>query len=646
MMRLAPRHCACVGALVLLALAAGCGGESSVTAGVPIENMGPVVSGQVSMPNGTVAAAPGPLERLAARLVAAAHALVAADVQPVGSGVLVRLVRIGPDDIQNGRIVSGLPVFETTTRADGSYSVRLPTETTIETCRFYLEVGDGSAGTLTRAFVDATTVDIDFESEAAMRLLLDEIGAGRAQLCNLDAADLRSVRGAVEDSPQTVSGATAAALNTAATVAAAMDPTVRAALALATGQPTPPAATHTAPPTLTPTGGAPTATVPVGPTATNTALPTRTPTSEPSATSTELPTRTATPTAESTQTTVPTNTTAPTHTATTVPTQTVTHTPVATGTGVPTSTPTVPMADTPTATATPTGTPAQAALLDLGSATGTAGAVVEIVATLVAGSEPPAAVATDITFATVALSVVEAGGMPDCTLAAGVSDGKTLVASVVEDAGTTRLRVGVIGLDNNETLSSGPLFACRFQIAADAVDTIELTNLPEAADASAQPLAISGRQGSITVVLGPPTLGLATGTAAAVGATVEITATLAPNDAELAAVSSEIRFDAARLSAVLAGDMPDCTASAAAAALGKEVVASLLAADGEGRAGLRVGVIGLADNTPLPAGPLFTCRVRVESGGGDITLLHDADGASPGALPVDVLGEPGTITVP
>src|SRR5215468_12161716 len=73
-------------------LLAGCGGSSSVTSGFP-PGQGPVIGGKVSMPNGVVAWAPATLERLAQVLITRVQALVAASVQPVSSGVEVRLVQ-------------------------------------------------------------------------------------------------------------------------------------------------------------------------------------------------------------------------------------------------------------------------------------------------------------------------------------------------------------------------------------------------------------------------------------------------------------------------------------------------------------------------------------------------------------------------
>ena len=175
MMRPAPSHWAWLCVALLLWLLAGCGGESSVSVGVPTENNGPVVNGQVLMPSGRLAAAPSTLERLASAVVARVEALVANNVFPVGGGVEVRLLRIGPNNIKNGTISGGQIVNRATTENNGTFALRLPTGTDANTCRFVLEVGNTRDHTLTRAFIDADSVNINFESEATVRLLLNEI---------------------------------------------------------------------------------------------------------------------------------------------------------------------------------------------------------------------------------------------------------------------------------------------------------------------------------------------------------------------------------------------------------------------------------------------------------------------------------------
>ena len=119
-------------------------------------------------------------------------------------------------------------------------------------------------------------------------------------------------------------------------------------------------------------------------------------------------------------------------------------------------------------------------------------------------------------------------GDPDCVVNARLSGVKDVVAKVADlGGGRTRLRVGLIGLDNNTVITSGPLFICRFLVADGVSGSIPLLNTPEAAGQQAQAIAVDGSDGRIDASAAPATLGLSAGTAAA-GATADITATLNP----------------------------------------------------------------------------------------------------------------------
>ncbi len=576
----------------------------------------------------------------------------------------VRLRRIDAGDIRDGRIVGGEIVTETTTGADGQYGLRMPNDTDPGTCRFVMEVGRDR--TLTRAFVAADRVDVSFESEATVRLVLDEIKAGRTTLCGLDAGELRSIDEAVAASDNQVFGDTAAAVNASAVVAAASDPNVRAALDAATGQPTPrPSATDTAPPTLTATAPPPTATAtaPLPPTRTNTPAATRTATGTgvptntgaPTRTDTAAPTRTNTPaatnTALATATSVPTNTAVA--TATTVPTNTA----LATATAIPTNT----VAPSATATLAPSATPAPPTAtftatatlalpqVNLGVVAGTAGFAVDVPVTLTTNGAAIAAVSTDIEFDADVLAVEAGTGV--CTVDARLAGVKEVVSRVAAaGAGRQVLRVGLIGLDNNQVISSGPIFTCRFTVASDASGSTTLLNAPEAAGQQAQPIAVGGADGRIDIAAAAATLGLLSGTSAAVGDTVAVTGALSSRELAIAAVATDIRFPADRLRAASgAGGVPDCSLDPDIAALGKTLVAAALPEAG-GLAGVRVGVVGLTTNTALPddeATPVFACRFVVLSGGGGaIALSQSAEGASPAAQPVGLSSPPGMIPVP
>lgn len=668
-----------LGAAACLLLLAGCGGSSSVSSSFPPPG-GPVVGGIVLMPNGQVAGAPSALERLAQAFVARVEALVASNVRPVGAGVSVRLVQIDDRNVVNGQIRRGRVVFQATTDSNGAYSVRLPGGTTPDTCRFYVEVGNTS---VTRAFVfGQQRVDVDFQSEATVRLLLDQIKAGNTTLCDLTSDDLKLVYEAVVAAPGQVFGDTPSAINSSAVIVAAADPGVQNAIAIAVGEPTPPpSATDTVPPTVTGTAtstiasGTPTRapstatrTVPATrtntppvtntsgpPTRTNTppatntsAPPTRTPTSVATATNTVQP-PTVTNTPVPTTTGVPTNTSAPTNTAaptnTSVPTPVApTNTPGATNTAVPTITVTRTVTIGPTATA-----PAPAGQVDVGVVAGTAGGIVSVPVQLVVGNGAPiAAVSNEIEYDSAAVDVALNGGAPDCTIAPRLAGAKQVHAQVSALTGTHKLlRVGVIGAANADPISGGPLYTCRFVIAPTATGSVALLNTPEAASPQAQPVAVGGSDGRIDVVAAPPTLGLSAGTAAA-GGSVAVTASLSAQGQALAAVATDIHFDTAVLG-VAGGSEPDCTLAPAIAAAGKALYAVELPA-GAGQALLRVGLIGVNNNTALP-GPngtvvLFQCRFTVQAtASGTIILLHSPEGAAPNALPVSLTSEPGSITV-
>src|SRR4029450_6032128 len=112
----------------------------------------------------------------------------------------VRLVRIDNSNIVDGEIRGGALVGRVSTNSDGRFSIRMPARTRPDTCRFYLEAGANGNRTLPRAFVYAPDVDINFESEATLRLLLDQIKAGTTTLCDLTPGDIQLVTTAVVSS--------------------------------------------------------------------------------------------------------------------------------------------------------------------------------------------------------------------------------------------------------------------------------------------------------------------------------------------------------------------------------------------------------------------------------------------------------------
>ncbi len=397
-----------VGVVLGFVVLAGCGGDAAVqVASKPKGTMSPAVvvdtptpvpdtavEGQVLLPAQAVASR-SVFQRMASLLVSAVEAITAGNVQPAGEGVAVRLIRLQADDISgNGTIVGGELLATAQTDTDGKYSFKdtdLPSGVNVNTCRLLLQVDEG--GSATRAFVSDGQVDVSFGSEAVVRLVLETIAAGDAELCDFSSSEISNLYTTVGNVDATIQGVTPADVNAAATAVARSDSTVQAALEAAVPVPdTPTVVPSTSKPTSTRTrsatqtqtatvritrtpthtqtftpSGTPTtsaaATIPPSRTPTGTATRTRTNTHTPKLTNTNTPTRTHTNTP--TNTFVPTATMAATATATIAatdtpePTDTNTPEPTHTNTEVPTQafTPTATMATTATATATvePTG---------------------------------------------------------------------------------------------------------------------------------------------------------------------------------------------------------------------------------------------------------------------------------------------------
>ncbi len=327
----------------------GCGGEAEVkVARPPSGTMSPTavaetptpipetaLEGQVSLPVSAVAS--GLMERFASIVVSRVQALTAPNVEPVGAGVVVRLIRLTAANIVGGEIDGGVEIGTAQTDSQGRFSFSeddLPSGITPDTCRLLAQVDEG--GSLTRAFVASGQVDINFESEATVRLILESIGAGEASLCDFDSFDILDIGAAVEDAPGQIQGTTPADVNAAATTLARIDPGVQEAIAAAV----PPVSTPTSPPA--------TATQDTNPT--NTQAPPPTETERPTRTPTDTMLPTATPATTATATIAPTNTFTPTNTNTFTPTNTNTFTPTNTFTFTPTQ------SSSPTNTFTPTGT--------------------------------------------------------------------------------------------------------------------------------------------------------------------------------------------------------------------------------------------------------------------------------------------------
>jgi hypothetical protein len=277
--------------LALLSSFYGCGSDANLTIAERCAGgNGPEIRGVVRMPNGRVARTESTWERIAGQVWSAARA-ISGDVQPVGSGVEVALVELRPEDPH------GDPgaIEVVATNADGEYCLGLPDGTDANVCRYVLQVGSADDGTLTRAFVyssDGEAIDIDFRSEATVRVVLATIPP--VGLCDFSTDDLFNVYDAVLVAPGTAFGDTADEINAVAASIAAVDPGVDAAISAAVDRPASPTPTGV-PSVVTPIGATPTRTEVIRRTETPTARATRTPGgTSPTPTTQRAPTRTPT----------------------------------------------------------------------------------------------------------------------------------------------------------------------------------------------------------------------------------------------------------------------------------------------------------------------------------------------------------------
>jgi hypothetical protein len=269
----------------------GCGGDAGL--GLVKQQCGGgrglQIRGVVAMPGGRVAQAGNTWERFAGAVWSEAAAITGA-IQPVGSGVDVSLVELRQDDPH------GDPgaIAVVSTDENGEYCIGLPQGTDETVCRYVLQVGSRDDDSLTRAFVFSNDdpFDIDFRSEAVVRLVLAQIPP--TTLCEFSPSELQTIYDAVDAAPGNAIGNTAAEINAVAASIASLDPGVDAAISAAynrapTRTPTP----TVGPATATPTGPTPTRTEIVRRTDTPTPRATRTPVGA-TATAARPPTRTAT----------------------------------------------------------------------------------------------------------------------------------------------------------------------------------------------------------------------------------------------------------------------------------------------------------------------------------------------------------------
>jgi hypothetical protein len=183
---------------MLLAVAAGCGGESSPDSRMRI--------------TGTVLLPPHQVARRSQWFIVPAQAL-SADVVPA-PGVPVQLISMDADDVGAGNL-RNVALAETTTDDRGRFVFILPAEYAPESCsRLLVQVGFDRRDALTRAFAhDATTpIAISFRSEAVVRWVLSRTATG-VPWCSYTAEDFAALAACAEASPGVAVGATAGELN-------------------------------------------------------------------------------------------------------------------------------------------------------------------------------------------------------------------------------------------------------------------------------------------------------------------------------------------------------------------------------------------------------------------------------------------------
>jgi hypothetical protein len=240
-------------ALVVLTLP-GCGPNGDASVGLPgTKTPVPRLAGVVLEPNGELVKAgplwwPGSVD-----LVARAYAQTN-NVEPVGPDELVTLSLIDQADAADGQLGNTgghtpLVIAYTNTNPDGSYEILNAAVGDVDVCRLMVSVGSGP--TLTRAFVFNSLTNIDYKSEAVVRVVLDRLTmAPPVQLCDFTSAGLKSIADAVAVATVPASGDTVFTINADAFALAEASCRVQAAIEQATNVPVqpPPHCVGTPPP--------------------------------------------------------------------------------------------------------------------------------------------------------------------------------------------------------------------------------------------------------------------------------------------------------------------------------------------------------------------------------------------------------------
>jgi hypothetical protein len=452
-------------------LIAGCGGgDSNVT--VVSNNPTPAgrtVSGTVLMPNGQLAQFDASLlQRFAALAVREADALTG-NVSPVGRNIRVTLT-LRTNDGRTQDYGSAL------TNDQGQYQLSLPAGTDANTCRYIVSVGDLASETLTRAFVFSTSepVNIDFASEAVVRMIMSQVAAG-TDLCSFSPATIAATVQAVNTLPGTLTCTQPDGspdpehkcvrdYNYQAVRTATAAPPIQATLGIAAATPTPTAATQT--PTRTPTSTTPVAT--------------------------QTPTQTSSPTAPAPTQSVTTTPTGVTPTSSAPPSETPTATPPP---PTPTLTPTATWTSTPAATPTATApvTPPQ---ITIGSVPGAPGTSVNVPISLAKNGLPIVTIAPLVfgfdanVLSFVACTTGVAGASISAVSPAGGQVNVVLTHTVPEGAAAAL-----------PVLPEGTVAECTFAISASAsAGSTALTFIgAQTADAAGTEYSASGTNGAVTI---------------------------------------------------------------------------------------------------------------------------------------------------
>jgi hypothetical protein len=152
---------------------------------------------------------------------------------------------------------------------------------------------------------------------------------------------------------------------------------------------------------------------------------------------------------------------------------------------------------------TPTPSPAASTRIDIGAAVAAPGDPAVVTVSLIALAESVAATGNDISFDPNVLALEPSNCLINPTI------GKSLIASVVEDVGSTKtLRLFVSSSGTADAIPDGPLYTCTFAIAPSALPgTYPLSNgNPLAFAPDGSPLDdVVGGDGSVIVslVVGP-----------------------------------------------------------------------------------------------------------------------------------------------